>query len=83
MSHASTATCDDEPMTDTHGIDMAAPLEFNCPRCSHPASEAYYGPCTRCRREMRMRMGGEKREMDAVEYVPKMNVVPNQIASKE
>lgn len=65
----------------TDGIP--ATLEFDCPRCRHVVTEAYYGPCTRCRRELRAQQGGEARDIASVAYEPKMNVVPNQIATKE
>ena len=28
---------------------MADELEFNCPRCTEPVRERFYGPCTACR----------------------------------
>jgi hypothetical protein len=67
---------------------MAAPgdldlLETTCPRCGRAVHERFYGPCTECRTELRMKMAGEAREVEVGAYVPKMNVVPNQIATKE
>lgn len=58
-------------------------VEISCPRCSATVSERLYGPCSSCRDELRASMGGEKREVTAEDYVPKMNVTPNAVASKE
>jgi hypothetical protein len=63
--------------------DTLADLEFVCPRCQRAASETFYGPCHECRTELRSVFAGEAREIEVVAYEPKMNVVPNQIASKE
>ncbi len=56
--------------------------EITCPRCAATASERFYGPCAACRDELRG-LGGEQREVEAAVYEPKMNVVPNQIATKD
>ena len=57
---------------------------FTCPRCAREVEERLYGPCSTCRDELGITM----RRMDqtpgaASEYVPKMNVTPNQVATKE
>ena len=57
--------------------------DFSCPRCGASASEAWYGPCTSCRAELRASLGGEAREVAAADYVPKMNVTPNAVATKD
>jgi hypothetical protein len=57
-------------------------LSFACPRCRADVVEAAYGPCTRCRAELRSTLGGERRDVE-VEYVPKMNVTPNAVALKD
>ncbi len=63
---------------------MAADLlDVTCPRCGRAAAERYYGPCTACRAELRATLGGEARELEAVAYEPKMNVVPNQVATRD
>jgi len=59
------------------------PLEFTCPRCGIQATESFYGPCTDCRTQLRNTLGGEKRQVDAAEYVPKVNVTPNAVALKD
>ncbi len=55
-----------------------------CPRCGQSLeSEEYYGVCSRCATELRSTYSGDARAVDVAEYEPKMNVVPNAIASKE
>lgn len=56
---------------------------FACPRCEGEATESWYGPCTSCRAELRARYLGEAREIAAADYVPKMNVTPNAVATKD
>ena len=55
---------------------------FTCPRCQGEVTEAYYGPCASCRVQLRADQAGEARDV-AVDYVPKMNVTPNAVASKD
>lgn len=56
---------------------------FTCPRCRQTVSARFYGPCGSCRATLRATLGGEARDVVAAEYVPKMNVVPNAVASKD
>jgi hypothetical protein len=58
-------------------------LDFSCPRCQRSVAERFYGPCGGCRNELRANYAGLAREVEAVEYVPKMNVTPNAVALKE
>ena len=58
-------------------------LTFTCPRCSTEVAEAWFGPCTSCRAELRAAYAGEARDIAAAEYVPKMNVTPNAVATKD
>jgi hypothetical protein len=58
-------------------------LQFDCPRCSQPADARFYGPCDVCREQLRSTMGNEQREVEVAAYEPKMNVVPNQVATKD
>ena len=58
-------------------------LELTCPRCDQARTERFYGPCEPCRAELRATQAGTSSEVAAAEYEPKMNVVPNAIASKE
>lgn len=56
---------------------------FTCPRCGAGVRERFYGPCTTCRVDMRGTIRGEAREVETDAYAPKMNVVPNQVATKD
>ena len=58
-------------------------LGFTCPRCRLEATEAFYGPCESCRTTLRSALGGEAREVEEQDYVPKMNVTPNAVATKD
>lgn len=66
-------------------MTTAAPdvLDFACPRCAIPVNERFYGPCSSCREQLRATMAGEARDIDVAAYEPKMNVVPNQVATKD
>lgn len=63
--------------------ELLAPTELACPRCSKVVTERFYGPCTACRTELRVKFLGEGREVEVAEYVPKMNVTPNAVALKD
>jgi Fe-S cluster biogenesis protein NfuA len=56
---------------------------FACPRCKADVTERFYGPCSSCRSELHATQRNASREVEAQAYEPKMNVVPNQIATKE
>lgn len=56
---------------------------FVCPRCAAAVKERFYGPCVACREDLRLSFGGEARAAADVAFEPKMNVTPNQIASKD
>jgi hypothetical protein len=58
-------------------------VDFTCPRCDAAVAEAFYGPCESCRGELVAAMGGDGRDVEAAAYEPKMNVVPNQVATKD
>lgn len=58
-------------------------IEILCPRCSAPATVRFYGPCAPCRDILRTTLGAEGREVEPVEYEPKMNVTPNAVATKD
>ncbi len=68
-------------MSDVATVD--ALKEFDCPRCGQVAAARFYGPCESCRQDLRANLGNEQREIEKVEYEPKMNVVPNHVATKE
>jgi NMD protein affecting ribosome stability and mRNA decay len=58
-------------------------LQVTCPRCGQTSEERFYGPCTSCRTDLRLKYVGEGREVEVAEYVPKMNVTPNAVALKD
>jgi hypothetical protein len=62
---------------------MSAALSFDCPRCSKAVEETYYGPCEPCRAQLVAAYAGGARDVEVAAYEPKMNVVPNQVATKD
>lgn len=68
------------------GPPTGEPLDFCCPRCRQQAAERFYGPCAQCRERLRAEQavtagggtGGERSRFE-----PKMNVVPNHVATKD
>lgn len=77
---------------------MSELLTFACPRCQTDVEEHYYGPCAACVVELHELFPRNPHYVDEkgkwhdlaageaapeTEYVPKMNVTPNQIASKD
>jgi len=58
-------------------------IDYACPRCHTSVSEAFYGPCESCRSELVATLSGEARDVETAAYEPKMNVVPNQVATKD
>jgi len=58
-------------------------VEFECPRCGATITDAYYGPCQECRTYLRAAVRGDRRDVAADVYEPKMNVTPNAVASKD
>ena len=58
--------------------------ELSCPRCGHAVSQRLYGPCAACREELGAKLHRIGRDpVEAAAYVPKMNVTPNQVATKD
>ena len=70
-------------MSDTLDDNISDTMSVTCPRCGATRDERFYGPCTPCRDELRMKYLGEGREVEVAEYVPKMNVTPNAVALKD
>lgn len=67
------------------GTADAAPASWlPCPRCgvASPASR-FYGPCEGCVGELGATMRLAPREVGREVYIPKLNVVPNHVATKE
>lgn len=60
-----------------------APVTVDCPRCGVSGPERFYGPCSACRAQLRATLGGEGRTVETAAYEPKMNVTPNQVATKD
>lgn len=59
------------------------PLEMTCMRCQKPAQMRFAGPCPDCVTELTVKFPGVAKQVEAEEYVPKMNVTPNAVAVKE
>lgn len=88
MSGGSTpggATREPEGVTFAESVPDVGPeqQEFTCPRCTSEVTEPWYGPCAACRSDLRATLGGEQRDLAAVDYEPKMNVTPNAVATKD
>jgi hypothetical protein len=66
---------------------LAEPLSFDCPRCGTAVVEAFYGPCGACRTVLKVTLARADATSDAdaapARFEPKMNVVPNQVATKD
>ena len=58
-------------------------VDITCPRCGADVQVRLYGPCDACRTQLRASMGGEQRQIESEDYVPKMNVTPNAVALKD
>ncbi len=58
-------------------------VALSCPRCGTDVNERFYGPCTSCRTELRVKYLTEGRVVVLAEYEPKMNVTPNAVALKD
>ena len=69
--------------TTMSAVDTLELLDFACPRCGLSVHEEFYGPCATCVDELRARVRLDKTDVEVADYVPKMNVTPNAVASKE
>ncbi len=61
-------------------------LDITCPRCAAAASVRFYGPCDACRSQLRAAHEAGPGGAEAVvaeRFEPRMNVVPNQVATKD
>lgn len=63
--------------------DVPELLDFVCPRCQLPASQRFYGPCDDCVEKLKVSQNLNKQAAAATEYIPKMNVTPNAVATKD
>jgi hypothetical protein len=59
------------------------PFAFECPRCHRTVEARLYGPCPACHEELRARQRVVARTVEVAAYEPKMNVTPNQVATKD
>ena len=73
------AACDASRMA----LSFPADIVQTCPRCAEPLVARFYGPCEPCREELRRVYTAVAREVVVEEYMPKMNVTPNAVASKD
>jgi hypothetical protein len=64
-------------------VDDYEPVEMECMRCAKPVRLRFLGPCEACVAELDAKYDGVAREVEAQEYVPKMNVTPNAVATKD
>ncbi len=64
-------------------MDATLPEPLVCPRCGEVSDGPRYGPCPRCREELRAKNASEARVVEAAAYEPKMNVTPNAVAQKD
>lgn len=58
-------------------------LDFVCPRCHLPASQRFYGPCDGCVEALKTAQNLSRQAAVVADYVPKMNVTPNAVATKD
>ncbi|HEV7526249.1 MAG TPA: hypothetical protein VGP92_14855 [Acidimicrobiia bacterium] len=54
-----------------------------CLRCGAETMMRFAGPCPTCTEELRAKFQGVARVVEGGDYVPKMNVTPNAVASKD
>ena len=59
------------------------PMTLTCPRCGASVSQRLYGPCAECVTQLYAKFPGVAREIVSEDYVPKMNVTPNAVATKD
>ncbi len=64
-------------------LSTLEPMTLTCPRCHTEVQQRLYGPCADCVDQLYDKFQGMAREIESEDYVPKMNVTPNAVASKE
>jgi hypothetical protein len=67
----------------TLNVDDYDLVEMDCMRCGKPALMRFRGACDACIGELDAKFEGVARDVEAQEYVPKMNVTPNAVALKD
>ncbi len=58
-------------------------LTITCPRCGAEVTQRFYGPCAGCVGSLRVEQRRTGTATVDSEYVPKVNVTPNQVATKD
>jgi hypothetical protein len=71
------------PDPDAASGDPGELLDVACPRCGQAVQVRYWGPCPSCRDELVQTLSREGRDVTVDAYEPKMNVTPNQVATKD
>jgi hypothetical protein len=71
------------PARDRGAVPNPDDHSFECPRCRSAVTDRFYGPCPKCRIELRSSMGHEARQMVREGFEPAMHVTPNAVAMKE
>ena len=69
-----------EKLVETQYLDL---LSLTCPRCDRDVEVRFYGPCPECVAALHAKYPGAPRTIAIDEYVPKMNVTPNAVATKD
>jgi hypothetical protein len=64
-------------------VDDYELIEMECMRCGTAARMRFRGVCDDCVAALDAKYQGIAREVEAAEYVPKMNVTPNAVAVKD
>ena len=64
-------------------LSTLEPMALTCPRCGSQVSQRLYGPCADCVTQLHAKFTGVARKIETEDYIPKMNVTPNAVATKE
>jgi hypothetical protein len=72
-----------DSVSDVMDVERESGSEFTCPRCHRTVAARFYGPCPSCRGELIKTMRREAVDVERPVFEPAMNVVPNQVATKE
>lgn len=67
----------------TLNVDDYDLVDTTCMRCGAAVRARFRGPCDACVEALNAKYDGVARDVEAEEYVPKMNVTPNAVALKD
>ncbi len=67
----------------TESPTVSGLLEFSCPRCGVAAQSEFYGPCSGCISSLHVTQALDRSAVAVAAYIPKMNVTPNAVATKD